>query len=88
MTTKPLYPIIPRRSKLTGRIELFMLDGEGSRRELLCYDPQEGHSSASYEYYLYGTKYDSSPEALAVFTSYTNDWEGESNPVLRQRLPR
>lgn len=85
---KPTYPIVPRRSKLTGRLELFFMDGEGSRRELGCYDPQEGHCSAGWDYYLKTTKHDNGPEAVALFNSYTSDWEGESRPVLRKRLPR
>lgn len=88
MLKKPLFPIVPRRSNLTGRVELFFMDGEGHRRDMGCYDPMEGHSGACWEYYLKGTKPDKSPEALALFESYMREWEGESLPVLRSRLSR
>lgn len=88
MPKKPLFPIVPRRSKLTGRIELFFMEGEGFRREMGCYDPMEGHCGCDWGYYLKGTKPDKSPEAVALFNSYISDWEGASVPVLRSRLRR
>lgn len=81
----PLYPIVARREKATGRLLLFMLQGS----DVTCYDPSEGHSDSCREYYL--TKTVSCPygdtEAIALFTRYTKDWEGLSTPVLRKRLP-
>lgn len=49
----PLTPVrvVPRRAK-DGTAELFFLQGEGLRRELMAYAHVGQHSGASREYFL------------------------------------
>lgn len=45
--------IVPRISKVTKRTELFYYD---ERKDLVCYDFFEGHTTACYNYYLKNTQ--------------------------------
>lgn len=89
MPKLPNYPIIVRRCKNTDSIVLFMVDKIPNRTpQLSCFSWSEGHGQASLEYYRNDTVPAHVEDAQAHFKRYTQNWEGESIPVLRKVIPR